>query len=76
MTYGEFYELVKNNIRAKTVDYRPAHDLHFSDAMEIGWDRTLTVPELHVWFKNSIIMWLKNGDRIIYIKKEENANDA
>lgn len=62
MTYGEIRKKAGNAISRKIVDYRPASGL-FID----GMDDYEQIP-------NAIVCWLKNGDQIIYIVKQEDTD--
>lgn len=59
MTYGELYNYALNELgitENDVADYRPAAKLF--------------IPELEAeQIENAIIIWLKSGDRIVYMKK-------
>lgn len=58
MTYGDIYEeFCKKFPNAKTEDYRPADEIH--------------IPQLARGIPNAIIVWLKDGSKIIYIAESE-----
>lgn len=58
MTYGEIINKAAENIKQNIEDYRPALGLYID-----GMDDCLHIP-------NAIICLLKNGDKVIYIAKE------
>ena len=60
MTYGEIYNQALEELclsPGKVEDYRPAVEMHIKQLKE-------PIP-------NGIIIWLKNGDKIIYVADSE-----
>lgn len=58
MTYGDIYnEFCKKFPNAGAEDYRPACGMY--------------IPQLSWSIPNAIIVWLKDGSRVIYIAKSE-----
>ena len=56
MTYGDIYEEFCNKFpNAEVEDYRPAVQMH--------------VEQLNVGIPNAIIVWLKDGSKVIYISE-------
>lgn len=55
-TYGDIYEMWLNSLSSRPYDYRPVSPIFLED---IGVDIKTTNP-------NGIIVWLENGDKIIY----------
>ena len=56
MTYGEIYEEFCNKFsNAEVNDYRPATPLY--------------VDELNISIPNAIVVWLKDGSKIIYVSE-------
>jgi len=56
MTYGDIYnEFCKKFSNAEVEDYRPAVEMY--------------IPQLVRGIPNAIIVWLKDGSKIIYIAK-------
>lgn len=58
MTYGDIRKKAGENIKQNIEDYRPACGLYVD-----GMDDCEQIP-------NAIICWLENGDKVIYIAKE------
>ena len=58
MTYGDIRKKAGENINQNIVDYRPACGLYVE-----GMDDCEQIP-------NAIVCWLENGDKVIYIAKE------
>lgn len=60
MTYEEIYKQFKDkcNIDEDIDDYRPAYGMYIDGLEDCEW-----IP-------NAIIVWLKDGTKIIYIAKE------
>lgn len=57
-TYGDIYnEFCEKFPNAEVEDYRPAVEMH--------------VPQLRNGIPCAIIVWLKDGSKIIYISKED-----
>lgn len=58
MTYEDIYdEFCKKFLNAEVEDYRPAVEIH--------------IPQLARGIPNAIIVWLKDGSKIIYIAESE-----
>lgn len=58
MTYGDIYdEFCKKFPLVEVADYRPAVEMH--------------IPQISKAIPNAIIVWLRDGSRIIYISREE-----
>jgi len=58
MTYGDIYwEFCRKFTNAEVEDYRPASEMY--------------MPQLAKDIPNAIIMWLKDGSKIIYISERE-----
>lgn len=62
MTYGDIRKKAGEVIEPNIEDYRPACGLYVD-----GMDDCEQIP-------NAIVCWLENGDKVIYIVKE-NEND-
>ena len=66
MTNGELYGYIREalpvELMARVTDWRPASDMYIEDI-------AFTYPDGHVGINNGIVMWLDNGDAIIYSKK-------
>jgi hypothetical protein len=62
MTYGEIYEEFCNKFpNAEREDYRPADPMY--------------IPQLMRGIPNAIIVWLKDGSKVVYIAERGKAND-
>ena len=58
MTYGDIYnEFCKRFPTAEVEDYRPAVEMH--------------IPQLSRDIPNAIIVWLKDGSKVIYMAESE-----
>lgn len=58
MTYGDIYnEFCKQFPNVEVKDYRPAVEMY--------------IPQISKAIPNAIIVWLRDGSRIIYISREE-----
>lgn len=58
MTYGDIYnEFCKRFPNVEIDDYRPAVELH--------------IPQVRRGIPNAIIVWLKDGSKVIYIAEDE-----
>lgn len=60
MTYGEIYDKALNKLHLEceeVEDYRPACKMH--------------IPELEIALPNAIIIWLKDGSKVIYIELDK-----
>ena len=55
-TYGDIYEMWTDSLGSRPYDYRPVSPIFLEDT---GVDIKITNP-------NGIIVWLENGDKIIY----------
>ena len=57
MTYGDIYnDFCKKFPNAEVDDYRPAVEIH--------------IPQLSRDIPNAIIVWLKDGSKVIYISEK------
>lgn len=65
MTYGELYDKALNKLHLeceKVEDYRPACKMH--------------IPELETALPNAIIIWLKDGSKVIYIEPDKEESEG
>ena len=62
MTYGDIYEqFSKKFSKAKVSDFRPALPMF--------------LPQLSKGIPNAIIIWLKDGTKVVYMAESEDDND-
>lgn len=64
-TYEDIYEMWTDSLSSRPYDYRPVSPMFLED---IGVNVKITNP-------NGIIVWLENGDKIIYYPNLEEANE-
>lgn len=66
MTWGELNQYAKGQLEAginSIDDWRPASSIMINDLVKVKDDEA--------WIPYGIRYWLKNGDSIIYVKKQE-----
>jgi hypothetical protein len=62
MSYGDIYdEFCEKFPNSHAEDYRPACSLH--------------IPQLMKDIPNGIVVWLKDGSKVVYIAESEDKND-